>query len=60
MTDVGFKAVARQLCVGHAHSWPIRYLDVTENQVIPIPTETMHGNLLVAPGIKLEGLKMGD
>ena len=24
MTDVGFKAVARQLCVGHAHSWPIR------------------------------------
>ena len=28
MTDVGFKAVARQLCVGHAHSWPIRYLEV--------------------------------
>ena len=25
MTDVGFKALARRLCVGHAHSWPVRW-----------------------------------
>ena len=24
MTDAGFKAVARRMCVGHSHSWPIR------------------------------------
>lgn len=25
MRDVGFKALARRLCVGHAHSWPVRW-----------------------------------
>ena len=25
MNDVGFKALARRLCVGHAHSWPVRW-----------------------------------
>ncbi len=25
MTDVGFKALARRLCVGHAHSFPVRW-----------------------------------
>ncbi len=24
MTSAGFKALARRLCVGHAHSWPVR------------------------------------
>lgn len=30
MTDVGFKALARQLCVGHAHSWPISWGEPVE------------------------------
>jgi regulator of RNase E activity RraA len=25
MTNSGFKALARQLCVGHAHSWPVSW-----------------------------------
>lgn len=25
MTNAGFKALARRLCVGHAHSWPVRW-----------------------------------
>ena len=25
MKTVGFKALARRLCVGHAHSWPVRW-----------------------------------
>jgi len=25
MTGVGFKALARRLCVGHAYSWPVRW-----------------------------------
>ncbi len=25
MTAAGFKALARRLCVGHAHSWPVRW-----------------------------------
>lgn len=25
MIDAGFKALARRLCVGHAHSWPVRW-----------------------------------
>ncbi|MCP4641103.1 MAG: RraA family protein [bacterium] len=25
MTNAGFKALARCLCVGHAHSWPVRW-----------------------------------
>jgi len=25
MADAGFKALARRLCVGHAHSWPVRW-----------------------------------
>jgi 4-hydroxy-4-methyl-2-oxoglutarate aldolase len=25
MNNAGFKALARRLCVGHAHSWPIRW-----------------------------------
>lgn len=25
MTNAGFKALARRLCVGHAHAWPIRW-----------------------------------
>lgn len=30
MTNAGFKALARRTCVGHAHSWPVRWgCDVT-------------------------------
>jgi regulator of RNase E activity RraA len=30
MLNAGFKAIARRLCVGHAHSWPVRWgCDVT-------------------------------
>ena len=25
MTDAGFKGIARRLCVGHAHVWPVRW-----------------------------------
>jgi regulator of RNase E activity RraA len=25
MCDAGFKALARRLCVGHAHAWPVRW-----------------------------------
>ena len=25
MTNAGFKALARRFCVGHAHSWPVRW-----------------------------------
>lgn len=25
MCNAGFKAIARRLCVGHAHSWPVRW-----------------------------------
>jgi regulator of RNase E activity RraA len=25
MTSAGFKALARRMCVGHAHSWPVRW-----------------------------------
>lgn len=25
MTNAGFEALARRLCVGHAHSWPVRW-----------------------------------
>ena len=25
MTNAGFKALARRLCVGHAHSWPVQW-----------------------------------
>lgn len=25
MTNAGFKALARRLCAGHAHSWPVRW-----------------------------------
>jgi 4-hydroxy-4-methyl-2-oxoglutarate aldolase len=30
MTNAGFKALARRLCVGHAHSWPIRWGEEVE------------------------------
>jgi regulator of RNase E activity RraA len=25
MTNAGFKAIAKRFCVGHAHSWPVRW-----------------------------------
>lgn len=38
MNNAGFKALARRLCVGHAHSWPVRWncpVEVFGRQVMP-------------------------
>ncbi len=38
MTNAGFKALARRLCVGHAHSWPVRWdceVDVFGRRIRP-------------------------
>jgi len=38
MNNAGFKALARRLCVGHAHSWPVRWnceVEVFGRQVKP-------------------------
>lgn len=44
MTDAGFKALARRLCVGHAHNWPVRW-----NCPVEVFGQTIHpGQLLHA------------
>jgi len=38
MANAGFKALARRMCVGHAHSWPVRWgcpVEVFGRQVLP-------------------------
>jgi len=38
MANAGFKALARRLCVGHAHSWPVRWgcpVEVFGRQIQP-------------------------
>ncbi len=38
MCNVGFKALARRLCVGHAHAWPVRWngpVDVFDTKIEP-------------------------
>ena len=55
MKTVGFKALARRLCVGHAHSWPVRWgcpvtafgRDVQPGQLIHADK---HGFLCIPPG----------
>ena len=60
MTTVGFKALARRLCVGHAHSWPVRWnceVDVFGCRVSPgqFIHADKHG-FLALPGEDLPGL----
>lgn len=38
MTNAGFKALAKRMCVGHAHSWPVRFgceVEVFGRKIIP-------------------------
>jgi regulator of RNase E activity RraA len=54
MTDVGFKAIARRLCVGHAHSFPIRWnceVNVFGTTVNPgqLIHADQHGFLVIPP-----------
>ena len=54
MTNAGFKALARRLCVGHAHSHPVRWncpVEVFGRAVCPgdLIHADKHGFLVVAP-----------
>jgi regulator of RNase E activity RraA len=60
MTNAGFKALARCLCVGHAHAWPARWnceVEVFGRQVKPgqLIHADRHG-FLVVPDADQEGL----
>lgn len=60
MTTVGFKALAKRLCVGHAHSWPVRWncpVTVFGRQVLPgqLIHADKHGFLCIPKGDE-EGL----
>lgn len=38
MTNAGFKALARRMCVGHAHSWPVQWdceVEVFGRRILP-------------------------
>lgn len=55
MTDAGFKALARRLCVGHAHVSPIRWncpVEVFGTPVLPgqLIHADKHGFLAIPPG----------
>ena len=55
MTNAGFKALARRLCVGHAHVVPIRWgcpVDVFGTSVVPgqLIHADKHGFLAIPPG----------
>jgi len=55
MTNAGFKALARRLCVGHAHAHPVRWncpVEVFGRQVRPgdLIHADKHGFLVVPPG----------
>jgi 4-hydroxy-4-methyl-2-oxoglutarate aldolase len=54
MCNAGFKAIARRLCVGHAHSWPVRWgcpVEVFGRTVQPgqLVHADKHGFLAIAP-----------
>ncbi len=54
MTNAGFKALARRLCVGHAHSHPVRWgceVEVFGRKVSPgdLIHADKHGFLVIAP-----------
>lgn len=60
MANAGFKALARRLCVGHAHSWPVRWgcsVEVFGRRVEPgqLIHADKHG-FLVIPDEDQEGL----
>ncbi|MBL8025072.1 MAG: RraA family protein, partial [Fibrobacteres bacterium] len=45
MTQVGFKALARRLCVGHAFSWPVKWgCDVEVFGTIIKPGQLIHAD----------------
>lgn len=55
MHNAGFKALARRLCVGHAHSWPVRWgceVEVFETKVQPgqLIHADKHGFLAIPKG----------
>lgn len=54
MTNAGLKAIARRLCVGHAHAWPVRWdvpVEVFGRKVEPgqLIHADKHGFLVVPP-----------
>jgi regulator of RNase E activity RraA len=55
MTNAGFKALARRLCVGHAHSTPVRWgcdVEVFGTQIKPgqLIHADKHGFIAIPPG----------
>ena len=45
MTAVGFKAIARRMCVGHAHDWPVRWNCPVEVFGCPVlPGQLIHAD----------------
>lgn len=55
MTNAGFKALARRLCVGHAHVHPVRWnceVEVFGRTVLPgdLIHADKHGFMVIAPG----------
>lgn len=62
MTNAGFKALARRLCVGHAHSTPVRWGDPVEvfgTKVTPgqLIHADKHGFIAIPPGEEADLLK---
>ncbi|MEI7420890.1 MAG: RraA family protein [Prolixibacteraceae bacterium] len=60
MNNAGFKALARRLCVGHAHSWPVRWnceVEVFGRKILPgqLIHADKHG-FLVIPDEDQKGL----
>ncbi|MBN1342568.1 MAG: RraA family protein [Phycisphaerae bacterium] len=54
ITNAGFKAIARRLCVGHAHAWPVRWACEVEVFGTPVrPGDLIHadkhGFLVIPP-----------
>jgi 4-hydroxy-4-methyl-2-oxoglutarate aldolase len=54
MTNAGFKALARRLCVGHAHGWPVKWgcpVEVFGREVQPeqLIHADKHGFLAIPP-----------
>lgn len=54
MTNAGFKAIARRLCVGHAHVHPVRWdceVEVFGRAIVPgdLIHADQHGFLVIAP-----------
>lgn len=60
MTRLGFKALARRLCVGHAHVWPVRWDCQVEVFGCPVePGQVIHADehgFLAIPGEDEDGL----